>query len=107
MALGADKGKVLRLFIGQELKLVLGGIAVGQFLGGRFTRWTNAFGKNWGTTAHLSSASRPSGSSRNLHRRNTLLRNITGFYPGTISRTGSNEHADRAISEHLRSIGER
>jgi predicted permease len=29
MALGADKGKVLRLFIGQELKLVLIGIAVG------------------------------------------------------------------------------
>jgi predicted permease len=29
MALGADKGKVLRLFIGQELKLVLVGIAVG------------------------------------------------------------------------------
>src|ERR1700730_16095461 len=29
MALGADRGKVLRLFIGQELKLVLGGIAVG------------------------------------------------------------------------------
>jgi predicted permease len=29
MALGADKGKILRLFIGQELKLALGGIAVG------------------------------------------------------------------------------
>jgi predicted permease len=29
MALGADKGKVLRLFIGQGLKLVLSGIAVG------------------------------------------------------------------------------
>jgi predicted permease len=29
MALGADKAKVLRLFIGQELKLVLGGIAIG------------------------------------------------------------------------------
>jgi ABC-type antimicrobial peptide transport system permease subunit len=29
MALGANKGKVLRLFIGQELKLVLVGIAVG------------------------------------------------------------------------------
>jgi len=29
MALGADRGKVLRLFILQELKLVLGGIAVG------------------------------------------------------------------------------
>ena len=29
MALGADKRKVLRLFIGQELKLVLSGIAVG------------------------------------------------------------------------------
>jgi predicted permease len=29
MALGADRGKVLRLFIGQELKLVLGGIAIG------------------------------------------------------------------------------
>jgi predicted permease len=29
MALGADKGKVLRLFIGQELKLVFSGIAVG------------------------------------------------------------------------------
>ena len=29
MALGANKGKVLRLFIGQELKLVLSGIAVG------------------------------------------------------------------------------
>jgi putative ABC transport system permease protein len=29
MALGADKGKVLRLFMGQELKLVLGGIAIG------------------------------------------------------------------------------
>ncbi|HEX4783949.1 MAG TPA: ABC transporter permease [Candidatus Sulfotelmatobacter sp.] len=29
MALGADKTKVLRLFIGQELKLVLSGIAIG------------------------------------------------------------------------------
>jgi putative ABC transport system permease protein len=29
MALGADKGKVLRLFVGQELKLVLSGTAVG------------------------------------------------------------------------------
>jgi predicted permease len=29
MALGADKGKVLRLFIWQELKLVLGGVAIG------------------------------------------------------------------------------
>jgi predicted permease len=29
MALGADKGKVLRLFVGQELKLVLSGIAIG------------------------------------------------------------------------------
>jgi putative ABC transport system permease protein len=29
MALGADKAKVLRLFIGQELKLVLSGIAIG------------------------------------------------------------------------------
>jgi len=29
MALGADKAKVLRLFISQELKLVLGGIAIG------------------------------------------------------------------------------
>jgi predicted permease len=29
MALGADKGRVLRLFIGQELKLVLVGIALG------------------------------------------------------------------------------
>ena len=29
MALGADKRKVIRLFIGQELKLVLSGIAVG------------------------------------------------------------------------------
>jgi len=29
MALGADKSNVLRLFIGQELKLVIAGIAVG------------------------------------------------------------------------------
>jgi putative ABC transport system permease protein len=29
MALGADRGKVLHLFLGQELKLVLGGIAIG------------------------------------------------------------------------------
>jgi ABC-type antimicrobial peptide transport system permease subunit len=29
MALGADKGKVLRLFVWQELKLVLGGVAIG------------------------------------------------------------------------------
>jgi ABC-type antimicrobial peptide transport system permease subunit len=29
MALGADQGKVVRLFIGQELKLVLGGIGLG------------------------------------------------------------------------------
>ena len=29
MALGADKAKVLRMFIGQELKLVISGIAIG------------------------------------------------------------------------------
>ena len=29
MALGADKAKIVRLFVSQELKLVLGGIAIG------------------------------------------------------------------------------
>lgn len=43
MALGADKGKVLRLFIGQELKLVLGGMAVGAVLALVLSRTLSSF----------------------------------------------------------------
>jgi predicted permease len=43
MALGADKAKVLRLFIGQELKLVLGGIAIGAIGALILTRTLRSF----------------------------------------------------------------
>jgi predicted permease len=43
MALGADKGKVLWLFIGQELKLVLSGIAVGAALALVLSRTLSSF----------------------------------------------------------------
>ena len=43
MALGADKAKVLRLFIGQELKLVLSGIAMGTIGALTLTRTLKSF----------------------------------------------------------------
>ena len=43
MALGADKAKVLRLFIGQELKLVLSGIAIGTLGALLLTRTLRSF----------------------------------------------------------------
>src|ERR1700719_2175923 len=43
MALGADKAKVLRLFIGQELKLVLAGIAIGAIGALTLTRTLKSF----------------------------------------------------------------
>jgi predicted permease len=43
MALGADKGKVLRLFMGQELKWVLRGIAAGAMLALVLTRTLSSF----------------------------------------------------------------
>ena len=45
MALGADKGKVLRLFVGQELKLVLGGMAVGAVLALLLSRTLSSFSR--------------------------------------------------------------
>jgi putative ABC transport system permease protein len=43
MALGADKSRVLRVFIGQELKLVLSGIAIGTIGALVFTRNLRSF----------------------------------------------------------------
>jgi predicted permease len=43
MALGADKAKVLRLFISQELKLVFGGIAIGSIGALILTRTLRSF----------------------------------------------------------------
>jgi predicted permease len=43
MALGADKAKVLRLFIAQELKLVFGGIAIGSIGALILTRTLRSF----------------------------------------------------------------
>jgi ABC-type antimicrobial peptide transport system permease subunit len=43
MALGADKANILRLFIGQELKLVLGGIALGTIGALILTRTLRSF----------------------------------------------------------------
>jgi predicted permease len=43
MALGADKARVLRLFIGQELKLVLSGIAMGTICALVLTRTLRSF----------------------------------------------------------------
>jgi predicted permease len=43
MALGADKARVLRLFVGQELKLVLSGIAIGTIGALMLTRTLKSF----------------------------------------------------------------
>lgn len=43
MALGADKAKVLRMFIGQELKLVISGIAIGSLSALILTRTLRSF----------------------------------------------------------------
>jgi predicted permease len=43
MALGADKSRVLRVFIGQELKLVLSGIAIGTICALGLTRTLRSF----------------------------------------------------------------
>jgi len=45
MALGADKGKVVRRFVGQELKLVLGGMAVGAVLALLLSRTLSSFSR--------------------------------------------------------------
>jgi putative ABC transport system permease protein len=43
MALGADKSRVLRVFIGQELKLVLSGVAIGTIGALVLTRTLRSF----------------------------------------------------------------